>query len=75
MDLWATRSRVEAEHGAVLGPVSEEALGAGCSRKDSGTDVHSRGRLAGDTPEPRLKAQGGEAENASGSRVCGQQCR
>lgn len=56
MDLWATRSRVEAERGAVLGPVLEEALGAGCSRKDSGTDVHSRGGLAGDTPEPRLKA-------------------
>lgn len=27
-----------------------------------------------DTPEPRLKAQGGKAEKSSGSRVCGHQC-
>ena len=69
MDLWATRSRVEAEPGAVPGPVSEEALGAGCSRIDSGTDVHSRGGLWGG--HPRAQAKGTEWRGRERLRVKG----
>lgn len=76
VDLWAMRSRVEAEPGAVPGPILEEVSGARCSRMDSGTGVHPRGRSGvGDIPEPRLKAQGVEAKNSSGSRVCGHTLR
>lgn len=41
------RSRVEAEPGAVPGPALEEALGAGCSRMDSRTDVRPWGGVGG----------------------------
>ena len=58
VDLWAMRSRVEAEPGAVPGPILEEVSGACCSRMDSGTGVHPRGRSGGGHPRAQAKGTG-----------------